>query len=794
MPEQDINTGTQTGAAGLAFGLDGVIDFSPQLPFLDIFKSARPWTGHLEGQWGGMTAADLRAAGVLDADGWPTEIPQGVTHIETFVLTELPQEASYTEGSYRLTFDGTGDIHVFGATDLRQDGDEIWFDYTPTGSSVVAISIHETDPLNTGDHIRNISLVHEDHVAAHDNGALFNPLWIDKIEDVHSLRFMDWMQTNENTSVTWADAPRVLDYTYAEGVPVEVMVQLANETLTEPWFNMPFGADADYIETFATYVRDNLDQDLRAHYEFSNEVWNFLFDQARDSAAEGVARFGADLPDGWMQNYGAAASEMATVLDQVYAGHEDALVKVIATHTAWPGLEESALHATAWQDMGHPPPYTLFDTYAVTGYFDGALGREKADTVRDWLIQSRAAAETEATNMGLSGGAFDAHVEAHAYDLATDLAVQELRDGSVTGNPDGSIAELSQLFDYHAQVAEDHGLSLVMYEGGTHVVGIGANVSDAELSDFFQHLNYSPGMGDLYDELLTAWDDAGGTLFNAFVDVARPSQFGSWGSLRHLEDTTVRYDALMEFNAEHLRPWGIRDDTEYPGAPTVPPEEIEDGSDPDVPNAPDAPVETPSPKPAVPEGEETPPAERPPEDPPLEVPTAPKPPTPQPSKPPADTPEKQQPSPAKEPSEPPSDVPQVPDTPPPDTPPAPAEPPKQENPAPALAPKEGAEEPPYAAPTSDDDPAPQLQTPTNDPSCFVATAAFADTEHPDVAALRRFRAKVLRKSRTGRAFIAVYWRVGPVLAHPVRRLPALARLSRWILSRLVAYLKAQDLC
>ncbi|GAA4228381.1 hypothetical protein GGQ68_003463 [Sagittula marina] len=688
MPATDINTGTQTGDAGLALGLNGIADFSTQMPFLDIMKTARPWTGHLEGQWGGMGEDDLRAAGVLDANGWPTEIPAGVTHIETFMLTEYPAEAVSAAGTYRLSWSGEGEITVFGAEILSVTDTEIWLDYTPTGEALLAVGIAETDPNGTGDYIRDISLVHEDNIAAFEEGEIFNPDWLAVVEDVHALRFMDWMQTNGSTDEDWADAPQIDDYTYAGGVPVEVMVALSNATGTEPWFNMPFGASEDYIETFATYVRDTLDPDLRAHYEFSNEVWNFTFPQAHASAAEGVERFGEALPDGWMQNYGARAAEMADVLDEVYAGQEDALVKVFATHTGWPGLEDSALNAPAWQAMGNPPPSESFDTYAVTGYFDGALGREKADTVREWIEDSQLAAESDADELGLTGSERDAYVEAHRYDMATPLALQELRDGSITGNPDGSLAALSEMFEYHAAVAEAHDLSMVMYEGGTHVVGIGENATDPELAEFFQHLNYSDGMGDLYGELLESWDEAGGTLFNAFVDVAPSSQWGSWGSLRYLEDDTARFDELMAFNDTNPRPWDDPDGGAVGGDPDTDPDDDDD----------------------------------------------------------------------------------------PDT----------DDDGPGLPPLEEEEDPPEEDEEDEDD---STGGSSGAGSCFVATAAYQNAWHPDVVDLRRLRDEHLVRTAPGRAFVAFYWRVGPVLAVPVRRSPGLSLIARTVLSVLVRLLR-----
>jgi hypothetical protein len=554
--------GTQTSAAGLSFGLRGVVDWSVQQPFLDVFKTARPWLGHSENQWGAYGSEDLGAMGVLDANGWITDLPSGVDRVETFILTEMPVEAQYTAGSYRLSYDGAGEIHVHGAEIISQANGEIWFNYTPTGEGLVTISITGTDPQNTGNYLRNIEVVKQEYIPAFEAGALFNPLWLDMINDAQGLRFMDWQETNNSQVQSWSDRPTVGTYSYAEGVPLEVMVALANATGTEPWFNMPWNADEAYIRNFATYVRDNLDPDLRAHIEMSNEVWNWMFEQAREASADAQERFGQDLGDGWMQEYGARAAGMASVLDTVYAGSEDQLVKVIATHTGWPGLEESILQAPNWQALSpaNAAPYLSFDTYAITGYFSGGLGTDaKAPLVLEWIAQSEAQARQDAATRGLSGSAADAYVAEHRFDQAVALAVRELRDGSVTGDAEDSLVSLFELFAYHKSVADAHGLDLVMYEGGTHVAGSGQWINNDLLTEFFTHLNYSDGMGQLYTELLAGWEAAGGTLFNAFVDVSEPSQWGSWGSLRHLQDSTARHDAVVEFMESHPAPATMKD-------------------------------------------------------------------------------------------------------------------------------------------------------------------------------------------------------------------------------------------
>lgn len=74
-------------------------------------------------------------------------------------------------------------------------------------------------------------------------------------------------------------------------------------------------------------------------------------------------------------------------------------------------------------------------------------------------------------------------------------------------------------------------------------------------------------------------------------------------------------------------------------------------------------------------------------------------------------------------------------------------------------------------------------------TCFVATAAYRDRWHPDVVYLRAFRDQWLVRRAWGRVFIAFYWRVGPIIAGPVRRNPQLARLFKILISAIVGLLR-----
>ncbi len=511
----------------LAMGLNGIADWSTQMPFVDLMKSARPWVGHLDGQWGGVSADDLEMQGFLSPEGWPIEIPNNVTALESFILTDLPEEARDTVGRYRVTWEGDGRFLIGGRAEEVEIQDHVaWFSFRP-GDGPVALRIEETNASNP---IRNIVVLADDHIALWELGEAFNPDWVARIQDLRSLRFMDWMHTNGSLQIIWEDRPVMSDYTFVRrGVPVELLVRLSNQVGADPWFTLPHMADDRYFRNFAEYVEARLAPDLRSYVEYSNEVWNFLFPQAHWAAAQAAARWDGATGDAWMQYGGLRAAEMADIWAEVFQGQEDRLIRVIGTQASWPGLEEAALTAPLATEEGLPPPADSFDAYAVAGYFGVEMGMDdRVPEVLSWI----------------EDGVF------------TENMTDALRSGS--------IEDLNEnVFPYHADVAANYGLDMVMYEGGTHIVGIGDNVANEVLTAAFQSYSYSEDMAVLYAELLTGWRAAGGTLFNAFVDVNAPTPWGSWGALRHLSDSNPRWATLEAYNATAGGEWEERAETAF---------------------------------------------------------------------------------------------------------------------------------------------------------------------------------------------------------------------------------------
>lgn len=539
------NAAPATGTNDIAIGLAPVVDWGTQQPFLDVFKTARHWVGHLPGKWGGMSEADLRAAGHLDANGWPIRLPRTLGSIGTLILTDLPQEAQTLAGRYVLRYTGKGIIEVAGrARNVRYGKNEIRFDFTP-GPGGVEIRLQR---INTGDPVRITSVVMENRVAALDAGQMFNPAWTTLLGPFRVLRFMDWGGTNNSKLSAWDARTQVSEYTYSEQVPFEVMIDLANTLEKDPWLNVPHLADDDFVRQLAQLVKHRLDPALTVYVEFSNEVWNWSFEQAAWADENARQRWGKR--DKWVQYHGFRAAQVARIWSEVFGEEaKSRLINVIATQTGWLGLEREVLEADLVRAEGLPAPVEAFDAYAVTGYFGAMLGGSNAaKQTSDWLRESLAQAEKDAVDAGLAGQAAMDYVAAHRFDLAVSLATRELRDGQISGKSEGTLKDLiERMLRYHAGVAASHGLPMIMYEGGTHVVGTQGRENDDALTAFFTHLNYTPEMGALYQELLQGWKAAGGQLFNAFLDVGAPTKWGSWGALRHLGDSNPRWDALVNF-------------------------------------------------------------------------------------------------------------------------------------------------------------------------------------------------------------------------------------------------------
>lgn len=524
-----MSTTQTTAGRSLGIGLNGISDWSTEIPFIDAFKSARNWIPQNTGTW------DTHESLNLDANGWIRSLPTSTSpEAYRYASTLLLMNPNNPSGRYVVMYNGTGKLgYGFNAKKIDTEsvpGRDVLQVNSADGQGIL-LSVRETDPNKTGNYVRNIRVYRESDLPLVELGIRFNPDFLQKVKEFGTLRFMDWMKTNNSTQKDWANRPTVQNASWApKGAPVEVMVELANLTGCSPWFNIPHQATDDYIRNFATYVRDHLNPDLKAYVEFSNEVWNWQFSQSQYALQQAEARWGK-VDSGYMQWYGMRSAQMAQIWKSVYGTQApNRLITTISTQTGWKGLENAVLNTPAWVAEGNQPAYKSMDAYAITGYFSGKLGQpENADTIRSWLTDP---------------------------DGGFGKAIQQLQQGGLLPSNGDTVGDTVNGFKYHAGVAAKYGLPMVAYEGGQHIVGIKGIENDTQLTNFFVQLNRRPEMQALYKQLLDGWYQSDGTLFNHFVDVGRADKWGSWGSLENLTQTTSpKYGALMDFIATHNRWW-----------------------------------------------------------------------------------------------------------------------------------------------------------------------------------------------------------------------------------------------
>lgn len=517
-------------ALAVGTNLSRVADWSTQQPLIDAFKSARFWLPQCAvgepGCQGGWATEETNLLD-LDEHGWVKTLPKPedppeYTYVGTLLFREI--DGHYPGGQYVVLYDGEGRLEY--QYDAKKDeaasqpGRDV-INVTPSHEGIY-LMIKATDPRRTGNYIRNIRVIPIEYEQNYQS-LIFNPVFLDRIRPFKTLRFMDWMQTNNSPQSRWEDRPQLDDAFYStdKGVPLELMIELCNRLQANPWFNMPHQATDDYMVQFAQVVKQQLDPKLTIYVELSNEVWNWMFQQAHYALEQAKARWNVE-GDGFMQWYGMRTAQMADLWKQAFGGENRRVIPVMGTQTGWRGLEEGTLSCPLWvaEASGRKPCYQHVEAFAITGYFSGNLGQDETlDQVLAWTRDPRS---------------------------GFPKAIQQLKAGNLLGTEDhaDSLVSARDAFGHFKQVADQHGLQLFVYEGGQHLT----RPDNDQLTKFYIELNRRPEMYDLYTELLRSWQAAGGSLFMNFSDISRPDKWGSWGVLEYVEQPhSPKYDALVDF-------------------------------------------------------------------------------------------------------------------------------------------------------------------------------------------------------------------------------------------------------
>jgi hypothetical protein len=516
----------------LGTNLTEVTDYSHQYPFVDIFRFSRQWlTQCRNGEDSGCSAANAFDTGEggqldLDAHGWVRSLPEP-SHpaIFTSAATYWDLPADFPAGRYVVLYQGEGLIQYgLGASKVaaasRSGRDVIDLNLARGG---LLLRIAATNPSN---YIRDIRVV-----AVDDEGSLgvktFSQRFIDRLRPYESLRFMDWMRTNNSELVSWAERPKVTDARYSsdKGVPAEIMIELCNTLSKTPWFTMPHMASDSFVQSFAESTKAKLSSELPVYVEYSNEAWNSLFSQGDYIQQQGQNTWPDSLESGFTKRinwYAKRSAEVCDIWKRVFADAPQRVVCVVASQAANSWTAEEALRCPLWD--GAPCVDHGISALAIAPYFGDYIGQESGrDVVSRWTADS---------------------------DGGVQALFTEIRSGGLLpGGPD--LGALDQSFGWIEQnqtVARRFNLQLVAYEGGQHLVGIGAAGNRAEITKLFTSANRDIQMGSIYSSYLDGWNARGGGLFMHFNDISSYSKFGSWGALEGMQDSSSpKFEALRSY-------------------------------------------------------------------------------------------------------------------------------------------------------------------------------------------------------------------------------------------------------
>ena len=481
----------------VGMNLSGIAYWTTEFPFADMMKSGMGWASRDDnGTWGSAFPAT--------SGGYPTALNAGQHALSAVAWGNV----HYVPGQYTILWDGDGDIS-FPLSNVT---------IVSTAAHRIVISPNDTtsamwvgiDRTNAADPVRNVRFLWPGTEATYATQP-FNVAFLNKVAPFSVLRYMDWGATNGSPVVEWADRSQVsdVDYGNANGVPIELMIDLANTLHVDPWFCVPHQASDDYVRQFATLVHTRLDPGLHPHIEYSNEVWNWGFAQTNWAVAQSTK---LNLPTPWgtpSAFYGQRATSIFKTFQQVYGAADSArIVRVIAGQAAWTQFQDNAL---AYGDTA-----ANADVLAVAPYF----GASSAD---------------------------DASQVATSLTLTSDQVVDQM-----LANIGGDI---KTWMTANAALATKYKLKLKAYESGA---GDSSSYFPADKQDamtaLFSAAHRNPRMKDVYDAYFEQWIAAGGDTMNQFNDAGGWSKWGLWGSLEYITQdpaTAPKYQGLLDVIAKH---------------------------------------------------------------------------------------------------------------------------------------------------------------------------------------------------------------------------------------------------
>jgi hypothetical protein len=78
-------------------------------------------------------------------------------------------------------------------------------------------------------------------------------------------------------------------------------------------------------------------------------------------------------------------------------------------------------------------------------------------------------------------------------------------------------------------------------------------------------------------------------------------------------------------------------------------------------------------------------------------------------------------------------------------------------------------------------------------SCFIATAAYSTSRHPDLTTFRQFRDRQLLSNTFGRQLVKIYYKISPSIANHISQKPKVKLFLRSQLERLASWMRTREI-
>jgi hypothetical protein len=236
----------------LGINLAGPADWMTELPFVDVFRTARPWISQKKGAgWG--QGPEL----ALDEFGWVKRLEPGC-YAEAMLCTI--SGGHFPSGVYTVLYGGEGRLTVGKSAKLKDTQPGRLLIEVDSSRGGFSLQLQETHAANP---IRNIHVIMPGFEQTWQKDP-FHPAFLKRWQGFACFRFMDWMHTNGSEIGKWTDRPTLQHATFSKrGVALEWMIELCNRQKIDPWFCLPHLADDDFVRRFAQMVKERLDPSLK---------------------------------------------------------------------------------------------------------------------------------------------------------------------------------------------------------------------------------------------------------------------------------------------------------------------------------------------------------------------------------------------------------------------------------------------------------------------------------------------------------------------------------------------------